>query len=115
EDLTGGYIIKIDKTTGSGGGGWSSPYSKYNSPNTYYQYEVLAGNELTHEQMAYIKNYVSGFEEAVYNRRFTGNGNYREYIDIYSFIDFTLINEVTKNIDGYRLSTFLHKDRNGML
>lgn len=115
EDLTGGYIIKIDKTTGSGGGGWSSPYSKYNSPNTYYQYEVPAGNELTHEQMAYIKNYVSGFEEAVYNRRFTGNGNYREYIDIYSFIDFTLINEVTKNIDGYRLSTFLHKDRNGKL
>ena len=26
DDLTGGYIIKIDKETGSGNGGWSSTF-----------------------------------------------------------------------------------------
>lgn len=28
-----------------------------------------------------------------------------------SFVDFFIINEITGNIDGYRLSTYLHKDR----
>ena len=28
-----------------------------------------------------------------------------------SFIDFTLLNELAKNVDGYRISTYLHKDR----
>lgn len=115
EDLSGGYIIKIDKTTGSGGNGWNAPYTRPGRKQTYYQYEVPADNEITFEQKKYIQNYVNSFEEAVFNRRFTGEGNYKEYIDIYSFIDFTLITELTKNIDGYRLSTFLHKDKNGKL
>ena len=32
-----------------------------------------------------------------------------------SFVDFFLINELTKNIDGYRLGTYLNKDYNGKL
>lgn len=115
EELTGGYIIKIDKTTGSGGDGWYSTYTKPGCPNTFYQYEVPAYDEITSQQKDYIREYLNRFEKAVLDHQFRGEGNYREYIDIYSFIDFTLINELTKNIDGYRLSTFLHKDRNGKL
>jgi len=32
-----------------------------------------------------------------------------------SFIDFFLLNEIANNVDGYRLSTFLNKDKNGKL
>ena len=35
---------------------------------------------------------------------------YRSMIDIDSFIDFFIMNEITKNIDGYRLSTFINVD-----
>jgi len=28
-----------------------------------------------------------------------------------SFVDFQLVNELAKNVDGYRISTFLHKDK----
>lgn len=33
DDLTGGYIFKIDKTTGNGGGGWTSNYAPQVSPS----------------------------------------------------------------------------------
>jgi hypothetical protein len=115
EDLTGGYIIKIDKLTGSGGSGWHSRYSNLNGSSTYYQYEVPDNEEIVPEQMQYIQNYVKAFEDAVYNQKFTGNGSYHDYIDPSSFIDYILLSELTKNIDAYRLSTFLHKDKNGKL
>jgi hypothetical protein len=65
--------------------------------------------------MQYIQNYVKAFEDAVYNQKFTGNGSYHDYIDPSTFIDYILLSELTKNIDAYRLSTFLHKDKNGKL
>ena len=36
---------------------------------------------------------------------------YPKYINTDSFVDFVLINELAKNVDAYRLSTFLYKDR----
>lgn len=115
EDLTGGYIVKIDKTTGSGGGGWYSNYQNSNGAKTFYQYEVPSDDEIASEQKAYIQNYIRNFEDAVYHNKFEGPGNYREYIDIPSFADYILVSELTKNVDAYRLSTFLHKDKNGKL
>jgi hypothetical protein len=115
EDLTGGYIIKIDKSTGSGGGGWRSEYRNSNGSTTYYQYEVPSDNAIVPEQKTYIQNYIKAFEDAVYHKKFEGTGSYRDYIDILSFVDFILISELTKNVDAYRLSTFLHKDKNGKL
>ncbi len=115
EDLTGGYIVKIDKTTGSGGEGWHSNYKNANGNSTFYQYEVPADDEIVPEQKAYIQNYIRAFEDAVYDAKFEGAGSYCEFIDISSFADYILISELTKNVDAYRLSTFLHKDKNGKL
>ncbi len=114
-DLTGGYIIKIDKATGSGGSGWRSPFTNTNGNSTYYQYEVPAEDEIVPEQKDYIQNYIKAFEDAVYHKKFTGEGSYHNYIDVPSFIDYILISELTKNVDAYRLSTFLHKDKEGKL
>ncbi len=115
EDLTGGYIVKIDKTTGSGGDGWHSKYKNANGNSTFYQYEVPDDDEIAAEQKDYIQNYIGEFEDAVYYEKFEGEGSYRDYIDVLTFIDFILISELTKNVDSYRLSTFLHKDKGGKL
>ena len=40
---------------------------------------------------------------------------YPSVIDLPSFIDFMLINELASNVDAYEFSTFFHKDRNGKL
>ncbi|SHJ69560.1 Por secretion system C-terminal sorting domain-containing protein [Tangfeifania diversioriginum] len=115
EDLTGGYIVKIDKTTGSGGDGWYSKYKNANGNATFYQYEVPDDEEIVQAQKNYIQDYINGFEDAVYYKKYEGEGSYRDYINVNSFIDFILISELTKNIDSYRLSTFLYKDKGGKL
>lgn len=114
-DKTGGYIIKIDKETGSGGSGWYSQYKNLNGTKTFYQFEVPAQDEIADEQKQYIQTYVKAFEDAVYTRKFDGAGNYKDYIEVTSFIDYILLSELTRNIDSYRLSTFLNKDKNGKL
>jgi hypothetical protein len=115
EELTGGYIVKIDKTTGSGGSGWQSDYVNKMQRRTFYQYEYPAADEIHQTQANYIRNYISDFEEAVYNHEFDLETGYQQYIDINSFIDYMIINELSKNIDGYRLSTFMYKDKNEKL
>lgn len=114
EDLTGGYIIKIDKTTGSGGAGWYSSYLN-TTKKTYYQYDYPQPDVITNAQMNYIQTYIRAMENALYNENFKNSGNYHEYLNDSSFIDFMIINELAKNIDGYRLSSYLYKDKNNVV
>ena len=56
------------------------------------------------------------FESVLYGRNFDDPVNgYAQYIDVDSWIDTWLLVEFTKNIDGFRLSTYYHKDRNGKI
>ena len=36
---------------------------------------------------------------------------YPQYIDVQSFVDYFLVNEITRNVDAYRLSFYLYKDK----
>jgi hypothetical protein len=117
DDLTGGYIVKIDKFDGSNtGGGWTSPYRppgfQNNDQVIYFQFDYPKARDITPQQKQYIQDYVTAFEDALRNRPsndlVTG---YKSFIDINSFVDFAIINELTRNVDAYRLSTFLHKDK----
>jgi hypothetical protein len=40
---------------------------------------------------------------------------YPSVIDIPSFVNFMIINELSANVDAYQFSTYFHKDRNGKL
>jgi len=116
DDLTGGYIVKIDKFDGAAQGlGWNSPYMVTTSGGNkiiQYQYHYPGEDVITPTQANYIRNYVTNFESVLYSTNFRDPTNgYRKYIDVESFIDFAIMNELTKNVDGYRLSTFLYKDR----
>lgn len=113
--ITGGYIIKIDKTTGGGGAGWSSSYPPlhraYNQV-VYFQYSYPKDVDITAQQQAYIKQYMDAFENTLSSSGFRDTvSGYQKYIDIDSFVDFYLMMEATKNPDGYRLSTFMYKDK----
>jgi hypothetical protein len=117
DDLTGGYIIKLDKFDGSNsGGGWASPYRppqyQRSDQQIFFQYEYPKGRDITSQQAAYIRSYVTEFEDAVYGPDFDKmRGGWRDYLDEASAIDFLIVNELTRNVDGYRLSTFLYKDK----
>lgn len=114
DDLTGGYIIKIDKLTGGNNDYWTSPYTS-NSSNPQpirFLYHYPKPDSIVPEQRAYIQNYITSFENilngANYQDPFTG---YRSVADINSFVDYFLLAEATRNVDGYRISTFMFKDK----
>jgi len=114
--LTGGYIIKIDKWTGANNDGWQSnflpPVNNYGQ-KIHFQYHYPKASEIQEQQKKYIKAYVDTFETVLsspqFNNPVTG---YYKYMNIHSFVDFFIINELSKNVDGYRLSSFLYKDKN---
>ncbi len=113
--LTGGYIFKIDKQTGSGGSGWTSSYAPSASPNgqtIFFQYEYPKETDITTQQKSYIQSDVYDFETSLKTQEFVDTTNgFRKYAVESTFIDYFLVNELSKNVDGYRLSTFLNKER----
>ncbi len=113
-NLTGGYIVKIDKTTGNYSGGWTDTFPTYPGSNqrVFFQYDYPEEAVMAPQQKAYIKNNIYLFETALSNAQFTNpTTGYRQYADVGSFIDYSLMNEISKNVDGYRLSTYLYKDK----
>ncbi|MFZ4400138.1 MAG: CotH kinase family protein [Bacteroidales bacterium] len=116
DDLTGGYIVKIDKPTGDGGtDGWNSNYHPTTSTNIHFLYDYPDNSVIVTKQKNYIKTNIDSFELALKSTNYADPVNgYRKYIDVNSFIDYFIINEASRNVDGYRLSTFLYKDKNTM-
>lgn len=114
DNLTGGYIVKIDKFTGISQVAWTSNFtSLYNNFPIYFQFHDPNFQELHPLQKNYIHAYIDSFEIALSGPQFTHPSNgWRKYADEASFIDHLIINEVCRNQDGYRLSTFMYKDRN---
>jgi len=115
DNLTGGYIIKLDKETGSSTGGWTSSYpppGRSGTQTIYFQYDYPKGSDITSQQKAYIQQFIASFEGTLVGENFTDPVNgYSRYVDVNSFVDFYIANEISKNVDGYRLSTYLHKQR----
>ena len=112
DDLTGGYIVRIDKGVY---GGWYSALGAYNNPGNkiYYQYYYPDPTEIHQVQGEYIKAFVDEFEEAATSPTFenTLGVSYLEYISLRSFVDTFILNELSKNVDGYRLSTYFNKQK----
>lgn len=107
DELTGGYILKFDKTTG-GADGWYTGYSPW--PRILYDEPDF--DEIVPEQKNYIQQAVSKFEDALHNVDLSDEINgYRKYARPETFIDFLFVNEISKNVDGYRLSSFFHKEK----
>lgn len=62
------------------------------------------------ELLKETKDFFSAFETALWNKEF--DKVYKEYIDLDSFIDYYIVQELTKNIDGnLRKSTFITRKK----
>ena len=121
--LTGGYILKIDKSTGNLTGfstGFSSVYSNLASnPNnkTFFQYEYPSLDDIKPAHKTYIQTAVGDMERAMSlgQPSFSDPSvGYPKYWDVASLVDFFIVNELARNVDGYRLSTYFYKDKNSL-
>jgi len=73
-------------------------------------------DEITAVQKAWLKRHLNQLEAALYGPDFKDPAKgYLAYIEVDSFIDYHLITETTKNVDGFRFSVFYHKDRGGKI
>ncbi len=108
-NVTGSYIFKKDRLDPGDVGFLTSRGQRlaYVDPK-----EV----EITTAQAAWLKGYLDEFEAVLYGPDFKDPvAGYAAYIDPLSFVDHHVLVEMTKNIDGYRLSSFMFKDRLGKL
>jgi hypothetical protein len=108
--VTGGYIVQINRTDDPG---WTSSTAGVSATSAkfYYQYNYPQADEITVTQKNYIKSVLDTFETVMLSSSYADPvTGYKKYVNDDSFIDFLIINELSKNPDAYRLSTYLYKD-----
>lgn len=113
DELTGGYILKKDKFDDS-----DRVFTSQHPPQegawqqTHYVFHYPKAANINEEQAAYMEQYIHQFENMLLSGSFADSlQGYRAWIDVQSFIDFLLVQEISRNVDGYRISTYLYKDR----
>lgn len=117
DELTGGYILRVDKIAPDfeyGVDGWKSiPSPPYpNAMNITFQYYYPKAEDLVQQQNTYIKDYITSAENALTNTSFIDpNVGYNNYFNTGSFVDQMILCEVSKEVDKYRYSTYFHKEK----
>ncbi len=111
-NVSGGYITKSDKTTGNDPVAWTMLSYAW---TTDFIHEYPDPSDVTSQQSTYIQSQFTNLETTAHNNNTSVSNGFSSVIDIPSFVDFMLLNELGSNADGYQLSTFFHKDRNGKL
>ena len=108
DDVTGGYILKFDWfNTGDNIGGFESEFD-----DMIYNYHYPKPSDIVPEQEAYIQDYINGFETIMMGTDYTNDSTgYPSMMNVESFVDFILLQELAKNVDAYRLSTYIYKDK----
>jgi hypothetical protein len=121
-EISGGYIFKFDQAVaeepiltcvgsqplaggfgflGGGGGG-------IGGGTCWVDLEVVDPDPLIPEQQAWLTQYIQAFHDSLHT---TPIGNYAEYIDVPSFIDYLIISELSRDVDAYVRSAYFYKDR----
>lgn len=115
DDLTGGYILQQNYWSPSTS--FQSNYSPIDHPNfdVHFVYEYPKPADIVPQQKTYIASFVDSLETALYSDEFADPIiGYRKYLDVNSFIDYFLVNEVSRNNDGFKKSVFFHKNKNSL-
>jgi hypothetical protein len=111
-DVTGGYLMKIDRSD-PGDGGFSSGRQQvqYVDPK---ETEIELPERTA--QRNYINSYMRSFETALYGANFRDPlAGYESRVHVPSWIDHHMLNVLTFNVDALRLSAYFYKQRGGKL
>jgi len=112
DDLTGGYIFKVDYYDESNS--WTSQYPPlgYNDKSVHFVYHYPEPEEITNIQKTYLQQYVDQLETTLYASGSQGlTDRMSEYIDVNSFVDYFILNELARNVDAYKKSAYFYKDK----
>jgi hypothetical protein len=117
-DVSGGYIFKVDRADPGGDGGFNATSNNGQNQNVKYVEPKETDVESRPAQQTYVADYwnklTSAIEANDFHNPSTGL-HYSEYIDVGSFVDHHLLNELMLNVDAMRLSAYYHKDQSDLL
>ena len=102
-NISGGYLMQFNMMVAEEplirGNGWSD-------------LEVKEPDDLRPEQMAWITSYIQKVHNSIHSANPSDpQTGYPAYIDVDSFINFVIINEMARQGDSYMRSTYINKDR----
>lgn len=111
--VTGGYLLEVDERRGEAfcfNSSMTRMVWCVNTPETLLD----AGWTKQHD---YIVNYIARTDSAIFGATFTDSlRGYAAYIDVESAVNYYLVQEIVKNVDGdLRFSGFMFKPRGGKL
>ena len=104
-EVSGGYLLSIDRALGS------DPTFAFGRQDPV----ILLNPDARHivpAQLNFLTTWFGAFGTNLFAKDFT-NGAYRASIDQPAWIDHHIINVISCNVDGMRLSGYFHKLRNG--
>jgi hypothetical protein len=103
--LTGGYFVEIDAYA------YEESSYFYTSKGTPVTIKSPDDDKILAAQSSYIKSYFQSLETSIYSTNFTNSTTgYRSKLDIESFLQHFIVNELVGNTDTY-WSTYMYKDR----
>jgi subtilisin-like proprotein convertase family protein len=111
-NMTGGYIFKNDYWDATNS--WLSNYSPIGHPGwqVHLVYHYPNAINITPAQKIYLQGFVDQYESALYSSTFSDTATgYTAYADIFSFVDYLMVNELARNTDGFKKSFYFHKDK----
>src|SRR5688500_10143521 len=131
--ISGGYIFKFDQLAaeepkllctgseplsngfggpGRGGGRGGSGGGATQTGTCWVDLEVVDPEPLNTEQQSFLTAHVQQFHDSLHTMPI---GDYSQFIDVPSFVDYLIVNELTRNVDAYVRSAYYHKDRDGKI
>ncbi len=113
--ITGGYVWKVDRADPGeppfSAGGHSLNWVYPKSPGGRGRIDQQA----TLQQQTWVQEHFDQFAATLQEPNLHDPDGYSKFIDVDSWIDSHLVNVLTFNVDAFRLSTFLYKDREGKI
>lgn len=107
--VTGGYFLELDFH-------FDELY-KFKTDRERLPIMFKDPDEPTPAQFEYVRDYFNQAEQVLYSDNFKDpEEGYRKYIDVETFIDYYIVQELSKNVDGnMRGSCYLSLPRNGKI
>ena len=131
-DISGGYIFKFDQLAveegevelmctsteteeeptdeAPPGGGWG--FGGGMVGGCWDDLELVDPDPVNQQQLDWITTHIQTFHDLMHAEPV---GDYKAMMDVTSFADIVIINEITRDVDAYIRSHFMHKDRNGLI
>jgi hypothetical protein len=102
-NISGGYLMQFNMMAAE------APLVKGNG---WQDLEIKEPTDLQQQQLTWISNYVQKVHNAIhYTNPSDSQNGYPAYIDVDSFVNFIIENELARQGDSYMRSTYIYKER----